>query len=82
MKIFRSSGVLFYFLEEGGLYPDPTADKEYIGAYITFPYDGKWIAQRYKNGYWIDITDKRFDTENEAFNFAYDYFLDPKKHYS
>lgn len=82
MKKFKSSGIAFYFLEDGEPYPDASADKEYIGAYVVFPFEGKWLAQRHKKGYWLDITNKRFDTENEAFNYAYEHFLDPKNSHS
>ena len=68
------SGIKFYTLAEGESYPDPHADNQFVGAYAVFPYEGKWVAQKhFRGGRWIDITDQRFDTENEAFNFAYKY---------
>ena len=75
MKRFKSGGMAFYMLEPGELYPDAIADKEYVGAYVVFPYEGKWLAQNHTRGKWVDITDQRFETENEAFNFAYEHYI-------
>ena len=71
MKCFKYGGMAFYMLEAGENYPDATADKEYIGAYVVFPFKGHWLAQILTQGNWTDITDQRFDSENAAFNFAY-----------
>ncbi|HCD3313104.1 TPA: hypothetical protein ACJIWU_002325 [Enterobacter chengduensis] len=59
-------------LAPGEHYPDPYADKDYQGAYVIFPYEGKWLTQIFKNGKWIDLTDRRFETENQAFNYAHE----------
>jgi len=75
------SGIKFYVLAEGESYPDPHADNRYIGDYAVFPFDGKWVAQKHFRGHWSDITERRFDTENEAFNFTYEYaFLPENRH--
>lgn len=72
------SGIKFYTLAEGETYPDPHADNQYVGAYAVFPFEGKWIAQRYhRGGRWTDITARQFDTKNEAFNYAYEYAFAP-----
>lgn len=76
-------GCKFYTLEEGEPYPDPHSDGSFAGAYVAFPIEGKWMAQKFITGRgWINITEQRFDTQNQAFNFAYEYAQDPKKHYS
>lgn len=83
MKRFKSGGMAFYMLGPGEFYPDPYSDKDYIGAYVVFPYEGEWLAQIHKNGGWVDITGRRFETENAAFNAAYDHYLaEEKKVYS
>lgn len=41
------SGIKFYVLKEGEPYPDPHAGKQYVGAYAVFPFEGKWVAQKY-----------------------------------
>lgn len=66
-------------LDPGEPYPDPHADNQYVGAYAIFPYEGKWLAQRHEKGHWIDLTEKRFDTENAAFNYAHDHYLREQK---
>ncbi|ENK1087419.1 hypothetical protein AB2010_000635 [Citrobacter freundii] len=76
------SGIKFYTLAEGEAYPDPNSDDKYFGAYAVFPSEGKWVAQKYfRTGNWHDITDQRFDTENEAFNFTYEYAFTPENRY-
>lgn len=75
MKTFKSGGVKFYMLAEGEGYPDPHADNQYVGAYAVFPYEGKWCAQIHERNTWLDLTEQRFETENIAFNFAYDHYL-------
>lgn len=68
------AGINFYMLAEGESYPTPNIGNNYSVSYVVFPYEGKWVAQKLRKGVrWIDITDKRFDTENEAFNFTYEY---------
>ncbi len=68
------NGIKFYILGEGEAYPDPHADNQFVGAYVVFPFEGKWVAQKhFRGGRWTDITDRRFDTENDAFNFTYEY---------
>ena len=69
------SGIKFYVLAEGDSYPD-------VGAYAVFPFEGKWVAQKYfRGGRWSDITERRFNTENEAFNFTYEYAFLPENRY-
>lgn len=76
------AGINFYMLAEGESYPNPNSGNNYSVSYVVFPYDGKWVAQKLrKGGRWIDITDQRFDTENEAFNFTYEYAFTHKDRY-
>ena len=74
--------IKFYMLAEGESYPDPYGDGNYCGAYVVFPYQGKWIAQKcVSKGKWKDITDQRFETENLAFNYAYEFDHGNKRRY-
>lgn len=75
MKTFISGGVKFYTLEAGDYYPDPNADNQYVGAYAVFLHEGEWVAQIHEKGHWLDLTPRRFESENEAFNFAYDHYI-------
>lgn len=76
-------GVKYYMIGEGEPYPDPHADNHFHGAYVVFPYHGKWVAQKCtSHKKWEDITDQRFDTENKAFNFCLDYHQKVTSHYS
>lgn len=82
MSYLIVSGVKFYTLVEGESYPDPHADNQFVGAYAVFPFEGKWIVQQYyRGGRWTDITARRFDTENEAFNYAYEYAFAPENRF-
>ena len=73
MRLFNSGGVKFYMLEAGDPYPDPHSDNRYTGAYVVFPFEGQWLAQKHENNRWINLTSDRFDTENEAFNYTYEH---------
>ncbi|MDT7076447.1 hypothetical protein RQL62_17835 [Citrobacter amalonaticus] len=69
-----SDGVRFYMLDAGESYPDPHVHNEYVGAYAIFPHDSRWWVQIHEiPGYWINLTEQTFKTENEAFNFAYEH---------
>lgn len=74
MKCFKSGGVKFYMLSPGESYPDPFANNEYVGAYVVFFHEGRWWAQIHELKVWRNLTDQTFDTENEAFNFAYEHY--------
>lgn len=77
------AGVKYYALAEGQPYPDPHADNQFHGAYVVFPFEGKWVAQEcVTGGRWKDVTDQRFDTENKAFNFCLEYHQKITSHYS
>lgn len=79
MRTFISGGVKFYSLADGEVYPDPYADNQYVGAYVVFPYEGKWCVQIHESGKWKDLTPQRFETENIAFNYAYDDYLEKQR---
>lgn len=84
MSCIIINGIKFYTLAEGESYPDPHADHQYVGAYAVFPFEGRWVAQKYNRGgrgSWTDITERRFDTENEALNFTYEYAFLPENRY-
>lgn len=75
MKLFISGGVKFYTLAEGEAYPDPHADNRYVGAYVVFPFEGKWCVQILERNTWRDLTVQHFETDNIAFNFAYNHYV-------
>ncbi|EBH7423746.1 hypothetical protein CXI49_21265 [Salmonella enterica] len=80
MGCLVSGGVKFYLLKEGQNYPNPHADNSYMGAYVVFPFEGEWIVQYHQPpSSWLDLSERRFTNENEAFNFAYDYYLSSRR---
>lgn len=74
MRTFISGGVNFYFLSPGEKVPEP--DGGFIGAYAIWQReDDKWDVRWCRGSVkWQEITNQYFDTENEAFNFAYDHY--------
>lgn len=73
-------GTKFYVLAAGAHYPNPHADNAYVGAYAVFPFEGKWIAQYHRPpAVWLDLTEQRFETANEAFNFAYEHYVSRRR---
>lgn len=77
MRCLISNGVRFYMLDAGEHYPDPHVRNDYAGAYAVFPHGGRWWVQIHEiPDYWINLTEQTFETENEAFNFAYEHHIE------
>lgn len=69
-------GTKFYVLAAGDKYPDPHSDYCYQGAYVVFPFEDNWIAQIHRPpASWIDLSEKRFTSECEAFGFVYKHYV-------
>lgn len=75
MRTFSTAGYKFYMLDRGERAPDPYSSRDVAGAYLIWPRkSGKWDTRIFHRGQWTEFTDRQFDTENEAFNFAYDHY--------
>lgn len=79
MRKFISGGTKFYFMEPGEKVPDVHEDRSFVGAYVIWRRkSGKWDVRWKLIGEWEEIADRQFDTENEAFNFAHDHYVNRK----
>lgn len=75
MRKFISAATAFYMFEPGEKYSEDKLDPDINREYVIWPEGDVWrVKFRFGPG-WKEITDKRFDTENAALNFAYDHFL-------
>lgn len=72
MRSFTSGGMAFYMLGEGERLPDVRGNRYGNLGYVIWPRGDKWDVRRMGLRGWEKIADRLFDTENEAFNFAYD----------
>jgi hypothetical protein len=76
MKVFSCQGFKFYFLQHGEKLPNIYASGNFTGGYVIWPRNsGKWDVRYKFSKDWEEITDKIFDSENEAFQFAYEHYL-------
>lgn len=76
MRKLISCGVAFYMLGRNEKMPQIYGDSYGIPGYVIWPRNcGKWDVRWYSQQEWEEITDQLFDTENVAFNFAYEHFL-------
>lgn len=77
------SGVAFYMLDPGERLTNAELYHRYHDCrFVIWPRDGKWDVREMGFRGWDKITDRLFDSENEAFNFAYDkYCADLDKQY-
>ncbi|MBZ6385092.1 hypothetical protein [Pantoea piersonii] len=67
------SGVAFYMLDEGErLTRAQVYSNQHTCGYVIWPREGKWDVRKMGLRGWEKISDKLFDTENEALVFAYD----------
>ncbi|RTY58761.1 hypothetical protein EKL29_07975 [Pantoea sp. YU22] len=74
------SGVAFYMLDEGErLTRAQVYSNQHTCGYVIWPRDGKWDVRKMGLRGWEKITDKLFDTENEALVFAYDKYCDEEE---
>lgn len=74
LRTFISAATAFYMFEPGEKYSEDKLDSDISREYVIWPEGDVWrVKYRFGPG-WQDITDKRFDSENAAFCFAYNHF--------
>jgi len=73
MNIFKTAGSRFLFMAlYEKLLDEP--DDGYSSTYVIWPRkNGKWDVRWKWAGDWEEIAPHQFDTENAAFNYAYDH---------
>jgi len=78
MQIFNASdGHRLIMLNAGERVPDLNSFSNFNGATIVWPRkSGKWDIRLLdeKTLKWVPVTDQLFETQNAAFNFAYDLY--------
>ncbi|AVW74159.1 hypothetical protein B7D34_01045 (plasmid) [Klebsiella pneumoniae] len=79
MKKFIVGGTIFYMLADGERMQSGDMDYDCSYHYIIWPSNDFWRVKYRCSKEWESITDKVFDTENAAFNCAYDHFLNATK---
>lgn len=68
-----TSGATFYMLDAGEVLTKAELNHTYYPAdFVIWPRGNKWDVRENTIRGWEPITDRLFDSENEAFNFAYD----------
>lgn len=82
MKKFIVGGTIFYMLSDGERMQSKDMNYDCSHHYIIWPNDNVWRINYRCTKDWEKITDKTFDTENAAFNFAYEHFLNADKAWS
>lgn len=75
MRKFVSAGTAFYMLDKG----EKLTKNELYHIYhpvrfVIWPRGDKWDVMERVGNDWVRLTDRLFDSENEAFVFAYDKF--------
>jgi len=76
MRKFVSAGVAFYMLDPGEQLTKHEVYHRYDPArFVIWPRGDKWDVRQRVGKEWMAISDQLFDTENAAFNCAYDHFL-------
>ena len=76
MRKFITGGTIFFMLGPGERLTTEHVKGDYSRQYVTWPEGGTWkIRHRYYKG-WEVITDAMPTSENEAFNIAYQHFID------
>ncbi len=75
MKTFITSATAFYTFAPGEPFSSDRLNTDINRMYVVWPEGEVWrVKYRFHRG-WEEITVQRFDTENAAFCFAYDHFL-------
>lgn len=78
MRRFANGGITFYLLEPGEIGPDLNKEYLYIPGYMIKPIEDGWTAffMSLKERGWQPLSERLFISENEAFNFAHNHFLE------
>lgn len=79
MKKFIVGGTIFYMLSAGERMQSNDIDHDCSRHYIIWPVNESWRIKYRWGDKWDNITDQKFDTENAAFNFAYDHYIKAEK---
>lgn len=75
MVTFISGAATFYMMQAGERLQEHHIYGDYNQIYVVWPAGEEWaIRFRWGKG-WEEITDSKFPTQDEAFNFAYDHYL-------
>lgn len=75
MRKFVSAGAAFYMLDKGEKLTKHEIFHRYDPVrFVIWPRRDKWDVLECVGNEWVRLTDELFDTENEAFVFAYDKF--------
>lgn len=76
MRVYSDRGFKFFFLAKGEKLPDIFSDRSWIGGYVIWQRkSGMWDVRYRLMADWEEITNKQFDTENAAFQFAHEHYL-------
>ncbi|MCT2388872.1 hypothetical protein [Erwinia pyrifoliae] len=78
MRKFISAATGFFFLNEGEILKSSDLYGNVGHIYVTWPDGAIWRVKLWNYTEWESITDDTFLTENAAFNFAYQHFLQAK----
>ena len=78
MRTFSMSATNFYFMNRG---EKLTVQQMYSAGtiYVIWPRGEKWDLRYKRHKGWEEIHNGLFDTENEAFLFAHQHFIDDDK---
>jgi len=81
MRRFANGGITFYLLEPGESGPDLNKEYLYIPGYMIKPVEGGWkaLCRAIKERDWHPLSDRLFSSENEAFYFAHEHFLEEQR---
>ena len=80
MRKFVSGGAAFYMLDAGErLTKNEVFHRYHPARFVIWPRGNKWDVREMGLHGWEKITDKLFDSENEAFVFAYDKFCNEQE---
>lgn len=73
MRKFVSAGAAFYMLDPGERLTKHEVYQRYHPVrFLIWPRRGQWDVLERVGNEWVRLTDQLFDTENEAFVFAYE----------
>ena len=75
MRKFFTSATAFYMLGPGEVLRQADINRDFNRKYVIWHADGVWKVRHNWHHGWEDITQGDFETENAAFNFAYEHFL-------
>lgn len=75
MRKFFTSATAFYMLSDGEVLSKSDINFDFNRMYIIWPKSGLWKVRHKWHRGWEEISMVDFESENDAFNFAYEHFL-------